>query len=63
MWGLLVLGAVLIVAVILGGGLYSLLRGGEFARKYSNTLMWYRVGFQGLAVLIIMLAILFSGRG
>ncbi len=44
-------GAVFIVLCI---GLYSLFRGGDFARSNSNKLMRLRVLLQFIAILIIM---------
>ena len=52
--------ATAVVAVILMIGLYSLFRGGEFARTNSNRLMRLRVVAQAVAVLIIMLVLYFS---
>jgi hypothetical protein len=51
------------VAVVLLIGLYSLWRGGEFARTNSNKLMRLRVLLQAIAILIIMLVVAFSNRG
>ena len=46
--------ALLTVAGILGLGIFSLAKGGEFAAKHSNRLMRLRVIFQALAIVIIM---------
>jgi len=55
---LLVLFAVLIVLFI---GIISMLKGGEFNKKWSNKLMRARVILQGLAIALILLtAYLFS---
>ena len=54
--------ATLAVAVVLGIGLYSLYRGGDFARTHSNKLMRLRVLLQAIAILVIMLVLLFNGR-
>jgi uncharacterized membrane protein len=54
--------ATAVVAVILIIGLYSLFRGGEFARTNSNRLMRLRVVAQAVAVLIIMLVLYFTSR-
>lgn len=40
----------------LGVGLYSLFRGGDFARSYSNKLMRLRVAMQFLVILILVAA-------
>ena len=37
-------------------GIYSLFRGGEFGRSYSNKLMRLRVVLQFVAVIVIMAA-------
>ena len=54
--------ATAVVAVILIIGLYSLFRGGEFARTNSNRLMRLRVVAQAVAVLIIMLVLYFTSH-
>lgn len=48
--------AVLSVVAVLFTGLFSMARGGEFNRKYGNILMRWRVGLQGLAVLLFVVA-------
>lgn len=48
------LGAVLIT---LGVGIYSLYRGGEFGRSYSNKLMRLRVVLQAVAVALLVAAL------
>ena len=50
------------VAVVLIIGLYSLYRGGDFARTHSNRLMRLRVLLQAIAVLVIMLVLFFTSR-
>jgi len=47
------LGAVLIA---LAFGLYSLFRGGDFARSHSNKLMRLRVLLQFIAILVLVAA-------
>ncbi|MDB3954611.1 twin transmembrane helix small protein [Alphaproteobacteria bacterium] len=49
----IVLIAVLIVLLI---GIISMLKGGEFNKRWSNKLMRARVALQGLAVILILLA-------
>lgn len=49
--------AMLSVLGVLGLGIFSMVRGGEFNRKYSNTLMRARVGLQALAILLFVLAV------
>jgi len=48
----IVLIAVLIVLLI---GIISMLKGGEFNKRWSNKLMRARVALQGLAVILILL--------
>ncbi|MCH8110911.1 MAG: twin transmembrane helix small protein [Proteobacteria bacterium] len=47
---------------VLGAGLVSMLRGGAFNRKYSNTLMRARVATQGAAVALMVLFFVLGGR-
>ena len=42
------------VAVTLAFGIYSLYRGGDFARSYSNRLMRLRVLMQFVAIVILV---------
>jgi high-affinity Fe2+/Pb2+ permease len=51
---ILILLAILAVAVVLGFGLYSLFRGGDYARSNSNRLMRLRVIVQAVAVVLLM---------
>ncbi len=44
------------VATTLGVGVYSLFRGGEFSRKWSNKLMRLRVALQFCAILVLVAA-------
>ena len=54
-----VLIAVLIVLLI---GIISMLKGGEFNKRWGNKLMRARVALQGLAIILILLTVyLFSG--
>jgi len=57
---ILVLLAIAAVTITLGFGLYSLFRGGEFARTNSNRLMRLRVGLQALAVLLLVAGMLWK---
>ncbi|MEQ7154879.1 twin transmembrane helix small protein [Brevundimonas aurifodinae] len=52
---ILILAAIGAVAVTLGFGVYSLFRGGDYARSNSNKLMRLRVGLQAVAVLLLVL--------
>lgn len=60
---IIILVAILVVAGILGVGLYSLFRGGDFARTHSNKLMRLRIVAQLAAIIIVLAVLYFSGRG
>ncbi|HEV2364235.1 MAG TPA: twin transmembrane helix small protein [Caulobacteraceae bacterium] len=47
------------VALTLAAGIYSLFRGGDFGRAWSNKLMRLRVLLQFCAILIVIAAVLF----
>jgi hypothetical protein len=49
------------VFVTLCIGLYSLFRGGDFGRSYSNKLMRLRVLLQFIAVLVLVAAFVWKG--
>ena len=53
-FNVLILLAILAVAVVLGFGIYSLFRGGDYARSNSNRLMRLRVIMQATAVVLLM---------
>lgn len=55
--------ATAIVALVLIVGLYSLYRGGDFARSYSNKIMRLRIVAQLVAIIIIMAVLYFWSRG
>lgn len=44
------------VAITLAFGIYSLMRGGQFARSHSNRLMRLRVALQFIAIIILVIA-------
>jgi|TARA_B110000014_G_scaffold259957_1_gene248721 hypothetical protein len=50
------------VVIVLATGIYSMTKGGEFNRKYSNKLMRLRILLQFVAILIIMLAVYLASR-
>jgi hypothetical protein len=54
--------AVAIVFLVLCLGLYTLWRGGDTARSWSNKLMRIRVLAQAIAIVIIMAVLYFSQR-
>jgi hypothetical protein len=53
----LALAAVLGVLIV---GVFGMLKGGEFNRKYGNKLMQLRVVLQGVALVMIVLFLLLS---
>lgn len=57
LFDILIFVAIGAVAITLGFGLYSLFRGGDYARSNSNRLMRLRVGLQAVAVVILLVAI------
>jgi hypothetical protein len=52
----LIIIALAAVAITLAFGIYSLFRGGDFARSYSNKLMRLRVVLQFVAILVLVAA-------
>lgn len=52
--------ALLVVFAVLLTGIYSLYRGGDFARNNSNKLMRLRVVAQFAAIIVIMMAFYFT---
>lgn len=52
----------LVVAGILAAGIYSLWRGGEFSKNWSNKLMRLRIVAQAAAIVVIMVMLYMSGR-
>ena len=51
---ILILIAIAAVTITLGFGVYTLYRGGDFARTNSNKLMRLRVVLQAVAVLLLI---------
>ena len=47
--------AMLAVLVVLGFGLFSLVRGGAFRENWSNKLMRLRVLFQAIAIVLLVI--------
>ena len=45
------------VLLVLLTGIFGLVRGGAFNRKYANVLMRWRIGLQALAVALLMLSL------
>ena len=50
--GFILLGSVAVVLIL---GIYTLFKGGDTSKKYSNKLMQLRVLFQFIAVIILVL--------
>lgn len=57
---ILIIVAILAVTVTLGFGLYSLFRGGDYARSHSNKLMRLRVGLQAVAVILLVVGMMWK---
>jgi uncharacterized membrane protein len=51
------------VAITLAVGIYSLFRGGDFARSHSNKLMRLRVLLQFIAIVILVAAVWWRSQG
>ena len=49
--------ALAIVTAILGWGVLTMARGGEYNVKYSNRIMRYRIIFQAIALVVILILI------
>jgi hypothetical protein len=52
--------ALLAVLAVLMTGVVGMAKGGDFNRKYGNVLMRWRVGLQGAAILLILIALMLS---
>jgi hypothetical protein len=50
-------------ALVLGVGIYSLAKGGAFAKEHSNRLMRLRVIAQAVTIVFILLFLILIGRG
>lgn len=57
---ILIILTILAVTITLGFGLYSLFRGGDYARSHSNKLMRLRVGLQALAVILLVVGMMWK---
>ena len=55
--------ALLATLVILALGIYSLAKGGAFAKENSNKLMRYRVMAQAAAIALMALFLMMIGKG
>lgn len=54
---ILIILALLATVAALGTGIVSMVRGGEFDEKHSTELMFARVGMQGAAVVLLLIAL------
>lgn len=55
--------AIAATAIILGVGIYSMAKGGTFAKENSNKLMRMRVTAQAIAIAIMVLFVWLLGNG
>ena len=62
MFDILIFVALAAVAITLALGVYSLYRGGDFGRSYSNRLMRLRVVLQFVAIIILVAAFYWRHR-
>jgi hypothetical protein len=52
----LIIGALLATVVVLGLGLRSMARGGEYDKEHAEKFMWERVALQALVVILLLAA-------
>ena len=52
--------SMLIVVLVLGWGLITMARGGEYNKSKSNLLMRYRIVFQAIAILIFVCLLMYK---
>lgn len=53
--------AMILTLAVLAVGMFAMIKGGEFNEKYGNKLMQARVLFQGLAIMLFVLAFVVAG--
>ena len=58
----LIYAALAAVSIVLAMGIYSLFRGGDFGRSYSNKLMRLRVLTQFIAIVVLVAAAWWRSR-
>ena len=58
----LIYAALAAVATVLAAGIYSLFRGGDFGRSWSNRLMRLRGLTQAIGVAVLVLAVWWRGQ-
>ena len=56
-FNLLIILAMVAVSITLGFGIYSLYRGGDYARSNSNKLMRLRVALQATAIVLLLVGL------
>lgn len=56
-----IVAGMLLTVGVLGRGIYIMASGKDISGKASNKMMWYRVLFQGLTVLGVVILLLFLG--
>ncbi len=54
---ILIVLALIAVIASLASGVISMMRGGEFDRQHSEQFMWARVGFQAVALVLLVIAL------
>ncbi len=52
--------SMVIVVLVLGWGLITMARGGEYNKSKSNLLMRYRIIFQAIAILIFVCLLMYK---
>ncbi len=60
-WIFLVMIAVVATVAVLFAGLASMVKGGEYDRQHSVQLMFTRVGFQAVVILLLVVAAFYAG--
>ena len=53
---MLVIAALIATVAVLGMGLRSMARGGEYDRENAEKFMWERVALQGLVIVLLLVA-------
>ena len=56
----IIIGALIAVLITLVSGVVSMAKGGEFDQEHSTELMFKRVGFQGIAVVLLLVALVIA---
>jgi hypothetical protein len=61
-WNYVIFAGLGVLVIVLGLGIYSLFRGGEFGRTYSNKLMRLRVVVQAVMIVILVGAMIWRAN-